>query len=581
MNKFLPTTAKEVKILGWDYIDVILISGDAYIDHPSFGIAIIARVLENAGFRVAIIPQPNWQDDLRDFKRFGEPRLFFGVSAGNMDSMVNHYTAAKRLRSDDAYTPGGKAGFRPDYATITYSKILKNIYPNALVILGGIEASMRRFAHYDYWQDQVISSILELSTADLLVYGMGEKAILEIAKKLNANANNYSPIQIYNCFNLKQIAYLSDNKDFKKDDLVLHSFKDIKNNKTKYAENFLEIEAHSNKLSCNRIIQDLENHRLIVNPPYPILSETELDSIYDLYFTRKPHPRYKKKEKIPAFEMIKDSVTIHRGCFGGCSFCTIAAHQGKKIISRSQKSILTELEKIKNDSDFKGHISDLGGPSANMYKMTGKNIDLCNLCSKPSCIFPKICNNLNSSHSELYNLYLKALEIKGIKKITIGSGIRYDLILNKSDKENDKINSLYAELLISKFVSGKLKVAPEHVSKKILNLIRKPDFEKFKHFEKLFKKINEKFDLKQLLIPYFISCHPGCEETDMLKLANETKKMGYKLEQVQIFTPTPMTLATTMYHTEINPYTKEKIFVAKTKQEKQNQQKYFFWYKND
>lgn len=575
-SHFLPCSAKEVIQLGWDYVDVVLITGDAYIDHPSFGISVIARVLENCGYNVAVIPQPNWRDDFRDFKRFGEPRLFFGVSSGNMDSMVNHYTANKRLRSNDAYTPGGKSNFRPDYAVNVYSNILKSIYPDVPIVLGGIEASMRRFAHYDYWQDKVLTSILESSNADIISYGMGEKTIVEIANTINFKNN------IYDCFKLNQIAYLSNNKDIRTDDVNLFSFSEISDDtsiasKEKYADNFVTIEKYSNLLSNIRITQELENSKLIVNPPHPPISEKELDDVYSLPFTRKVHPRYFQKPDIPAFNMIKDSVTIHRGCFGGCSFCTISAHQGKTIVSRSEDSILSELKTISDGPDFKGHISDIGGPSANMYKMISKNKAICEKCSKASCIYPKICPNLQSSHISLLNLYKKVLSIKNIKHITIGSGIRYDLILNENcTKEEKQVNNEYLELLVTKFVSGRLKVAPEHYSPNVLKLIRKPDFNLFQKFDKIFKEINKKYKLKQQLIPYFISAHPGCGMKEMNELADFTKKMGYKLEQVQTFTPTPMTLSTTMYYTEINPYTKEKIFVEKRDDKRKKQHKKFF-----
>lgn len=571
MSIFLPTSLKEIKKLNWDYIDVILFTGDAYIDHPSFGISVIARVLENAGYKVAVIPQPNWQDDLRDFKKLGSPRLFFGVTAGNMDSLVNNYTANKRIRSNDDYSPAGKAGCRPDYASVVYSKILKQLFPETPVILGGIEASMRRFAHYDFWQDKILSSILELSNADLLVYGMGEKTILQIAEKINSSGN------IYNCYNLKQIAYLSDYKEDKNNDIKLFSLEEISNDKEKYAENFVTIEKYSNILHDKRIVQDLGKNRLFVNPILEKISEKELDKIYSLPFTRKPHPRYSQKSQIPAYEMIKDSVTIHRGCFGGCSFCTISAHQGKQIISRSENSVISELENISKSPDFKGHISDLGGPSANMYKMIAINQNICKNCSKPSCIFPTICKNLNTSHDSLNKLYKKALSVKGIKKISISSGIRYDIILENIENQKDKQE--YLDLLISKFVSGRLKVAPEHCNNNVLNFIRKPKFQYFKTLKQIFDKINQKYKLKQQLIPYFISSHPGCTEFEMAELAVITKQMGFKLEQIQQFTPTPMTLATTMYYTELNPYTKEKIYVAKNKEQKDDQQKYFFWYK--
>jgi len=572
--KSFPTSAKEIQTLGWDYVDVILISGDAYVDHPSFGTAVIARVLEKAGYRVAVLPQPNWRDDLRDFKKLGKPRLFFGVSAGNMDSMLNHYTAAKRLRSEDAYTPGGKTGQRPDYATIVYSNILKNLYPEIPVVIGGIEASMRRFVHYDFWQNKLLTSVLESSKADLLTYGMSEKSILQIAGKLNESG------QIYNCYNIKQIAYLSDFKDRKETDIKLFSYKELQSDKLKYAKNFVKVEQESNCNSNRRIIQDLQTKRLIVNPALPVLSEKEIDEIYDLPFSRLPHPRYSGKEPIPAYDMIKHSVNIHRGCFGGCSFCTISAHQGKHISSRSEESVLKELNKVAKMPDFRGHISDIGGPSANMYKMHGFDLSVCEKCKKPSCIFPKVCSNLNTSHAALGELYKKSLKVEGIKKISIGSGVRYDIALHDTKNPSvNKQNREYLELLISKFVSGRLKVAPEHSSPKVLSLMRKTSFNGFRELKVLFDKVNTKFGLNQQLIPYFISGHPGCTEMEMAELAIDTKDMGFKLEQVQAFTPTPMTLATVMFYTEINPYTGEKLFVAKDQKDREKQLKYFFWYK--
>ena len=569
-----PTTIKELKLTDWDYIDVILISGDAFIDHPSFGTAVIARYLNDFGFRVAVIPQPNWQDDLRDFKKFGKPRLFFGVAAGNMDSMLNHYTAGQRKRSEDAYTPGGEIGKRPDYATEVYSKILKSLFPDVPVVIGGVEASMRRFVHYDYWSNRLLSSVLETSNADLLVYGMGEKPIVDIARELNDSGS------IYNCYHIKQIAYLSDKSDKTETDVKLFSYKEVLADKLKHAANFVKIEKESNSISNRRIVQDLKNKRLIVNPPNPVLSENEMDKIYSLGYTRLPHPRYVSKKSIPAYEMIKDSVTMHRGCFGGCSFCTISAHQGKHISSRSQKSILSELQQIAKMPDFKGHITDIGGPSANMYKMKGIDLKVCEKCTKPSCVFPVVCKNLDTSHKALSELYLDAARIDGINKISIGSGVRYDLAMHKTNnRETDTENRKYLELLISRFVSGRLKVAPEHSSAKVLSLMRKMNFTKFREFENLFRQINQKYDLNQQLIPYFISGHPGCTEYDMAELAIETKNMGFKLEQVQAFTPTPMTLATVMFYTGIDPYTGQKVYVAKDKTAKEKQLSYFFWYK--
>ncbi|MBN1250900.1 MAG: YgiQ family radical SAM protein [Bacteroidales bacterium] len=574
----LPTTAKEVKERGWDYIDVILFSGDAYIDHPSFGIAVIGRVLENLDLKVAIIPQPNWQDDLRDFKKLGKPRLFFGVSAGNMDSMVNHYTANKRLRSNDAYTAGGQSGFRPDYATIVYSNILKNIYPDVPLIIGGVEASLRRLTHYDYWSNTLKQSILAESKADLLVYGMGEKAITEIALNLKAGK------KINELININQTAYIADLKEItnnkSENTIKLHSHEECLKSKKKFAENFKHIEEESNKKLAKILVQQIGNQVVIVNPPNDILPEKELNKIFNLPYSRLPHPKYQKKGAIPAFDMIKFSINIHRGCFGGCSFCTISAHQGKFIQSRSEKSILEEVKQITKMPDFKGYISDLGGPSANMYKMEGFDLSICEKCKRPSCIFPNICNNLNTSHKELNNIYNKAEKIEGIKKIFIGSGIRYDLLFDKNDEiKGNKLE--YTKNLIQNHVSGRLKVAPEHTSDAVLKMMRKPSFKFFKKFNSIFEKINKSANLNQQLIPYFISSHPASQITDMAELAYETKELDFKLEQVQDFTPTPMTLSTVIYYSGYHPFTMEKVYTARNKDEKLNQRLFFFWYKKE
>ena len=560
-NRFLPTSAKEMKTLGWDYVDVVLFSGDAYIDHPSFGTAIIARMLEKEGFRVAVVPQPNWKDDLRDFKKMGTPRLFFAVSSGAMDSMVNHYTAGKRLRSNDAYTPEGKAGFRPDYATTVYSKILKELYPDIPVIIGGIEASLRRFGHYDYWADKLKESILVESKADILVYGMAEKAMVELAHKYAEN----KPLE--EILATPQIAYLSTPK---KVDIELSAFKECLKDKRKQAINFKLVEEESNKyLSTQTFGQKFGKEMVIMNPPYPLLTTEELDAIYDLPYTRKIHPRYKGKT-IPAYDMIKHSVTMHRGCFGGCAFCTISAHQGKFIVSRSTESILKEIERISEEESFKGYISDLGGPSANMYRLGGKDIEICKKCKRPTCLHPKICPNLNTDHSEVLKLYSAVRKLPFIKKAFIGSGIRYDLATDAYLKE-----------VVKNHVSGRLKVAPEHTNDAVLNLMRKPSFSLFKEFDKKFNKFNEEFGLKQQLIPYFISSHPGCKPEHMAELAIETKKLNFRLEQVQDFTPTPFTLATEIYYTGINPYTMEKVYTAKTAEQKNRQRSFFFWYKGE
>ena len=580
LYSFLPTTQKEIKALGWEELDVILFSGDAYIDHPSFGIAVMGRILEQQGLKVAIVPQPNWRDDLRDFKKLGKPRLFFGVSAGSMDSMVNHYTANKRLRSNDAYTPEGRAGYRPDYATVTYCTILKSLYPDTPIVIGGVEASLRRVTHYDYWSDKLLPSILVDSQADLLVYGMGEKAIVELVQLLQQN------IPFQQLHDIPQTAFLIDKTaNFQStgewESLSLFSHEECIASKINQAKNFRVIEEHSNSQKAGRLLQDVGTKTVIINPPYPTMTEKEIDQTYTLPYTRLPHPRYKGKT-IPAYEMIKHSVTLHRGCFGGCAFCTISAHQGKFIASRSEKSILAEIEKITQMPDFKGYISDIGGPSANMYKMQGIDLTICEKCKKPSCIHPRICKNLDTNHAPLIELYKKVRSIKEIKKAFVGSGIRYDMILHKTgNKQTDASNMEYANELIAHHVSGRLKVAPEHTNDEVLNLMRKPSFEYFETFVKLFNEVNKQHHLNQQLIPYFISSHPGCKQQHMAELAAKTKALDFKLEQVQDFTPTPMTLATEMYYTGIHPYTLEKISAPNTPQQKLNQRKFFFWYQKE
>ncbi len=576
ITDWLPISAKEVKSRGWQQLDVILFTGDAYIDHPSFGAAVIGRILEKKGLKVAIVPQPNWRDDLRDFKKLGQPRLFFGVTAGSMDSMVNHYTANKRLRSNDAYTAGGQAGARPDYAATVYSSILKELFPDVPIILGGVESSMRRFTHYDYWADELKKSILIDSKADLLVYGMGEKPILQIAD------NFMSEKSIEELRNIPQIVYLKKQKEYtkKNDDILLNSHEKCMKSKLSFARNFKQIEQESNKMYAKRIVQFVDDKAVIVNTPFSDHSQSDIDQAYDLPYTRLPHPRYFKKTNIPAFEMIKFSVNAHRGCFGGCSFCTISAHQGKFVQSRSEKSILAEIKNIVKMPDFKGYLSDIGGPSANMYKMQGVDLEECKTCARPSCIFPQICSNLATDHKPLLDLYRKAKKIEGIKKIFIGSGIRYDLFFDKKNRIEKK-HTEYVEELIKHHVSGRLKVAPEHASPKVLKLMRKPSFEQFKIFAAFFDKTNRKFDLNQQLIPYFISSHPASELEDMADLAVETKKLNFRLEQVQDFTPTPMTLATVIYYTGIHPYTEKKEFIARSKKDKLDQLIFFFWYKKE
>ena len=578
MNKFsltdwLPTTKKELEIRGWDYLDVILFSGDAYVDHPSFGAAMIGRVLESEGLRVAIVPQPDWRGDYRDFKKLGRPRLFFGVAPGAMDSMVNHYTANRRLRSDDAYTPDGQSGMRPDYPSIVYTEILKKLYPDTPVVLGGIEASMRRLAHYDYWQDCLKPGILADSPADLLIYGMGEKPVRELVAKLREG------IPFQQIHSILQTAYITDNKNILVNDIELFPFEACLKNKTKQAANFRRIEEESNRYeSTSRIIQQTGNRMIVVNPPYPPMTSDELDVSYDLPYTRMPHPKYKEKV-IPAYEMIKHSVTIHRGCFGGCAFCTISSHQGKFISSRSRQSILKEIHRICEMTGFKGYITDLGGPSANMYEMKGKDEEKCRKCKSPSCLSPVLCKNLHADHAPLLDLYDTVCRTSEIKKVWIGSGIRYDMLIHEyEDKKLTQSARKYTEELIANHVSGRLKVAPEHTETKVLNLIRKPPFKQFEQFNSLFERINTEKKLNQQLIPYFISSHPGCSHTDMAELAVKTKRLRFRLEQVQDFTPTPMTLATEMFYTGIHPYTLKKVSCARTKEEKSFQRQFFFWY---
>jgi uncharacterized radical SAM protein YgiQ len=575
-NRWLPTSKKEVESRGWGELDVIFFSGDAYVDHPSFGAAVICRVLEKMGLKVAIVPQPNWRDDLRDFKKLGKPRLFFAVSSGCMDSMVNHYTANKRLRSDDAYTPGGKAGYRPDYAVTVYSNILKKLYPDVPLIIGGIEASLRRLSHYDYWSDSYFPSILINSKADLLVYGMGEKPIIEIVELLEKGVP-FDKIQT-----VQQTAFCIENEETPqtKNDwksITLQSFDDCLKDKVKDAFNIKIIEEESNKYESNRLEQVHGQQKVIINPSNPPMTEKEMDASYDLPYTRLPHPRYHDKPAIPAYDMIRHSVNSHRGCFGGCSFCTISAHQGKFVASRSKESILKEVEQVTRMPDFKGYISDIGGPSANMYKMKGKNEKVCRTCKRPSCLFPAICPNLDTDHSQMIDLYREIRKNPNIKKAFIGSGIRYDY-LNHQDVEESKFTEYMTEV-IKYHVSGRLKVAPEHTSNKVLRLMRKPGFELFAELKKLFDQVNRDNGMNQQLIPYFISSHPECHEEDMADLAVKTKQLDFRLEQVQDFTPTPMTLATVMYYTGIDPYTDKAVFTAKTQDEKRNQRQFFFWYK--
>ena len=579
LTDFLPTTKKELELRHWDEVDVILFSGDAYVDHPSFAGAVVGRILEHEGLRVAIIPQPNWRDDLRDFKKLGRPRLFFAISAGCMDSMVNHYTANKRLRSDDAYSPNGVAGFRPDRATIVYCSILKKLFPDIPIVIGGIEASLRRVTHYDYWDDELKPCILQDCKADLLIYGMGELPLKAIVKELKAGK------KVSELTDIPQTAYLTETSNIPESSVetfTLFSHLECLKDKMKQAKNFRVVEEESNKLVARRLIQGVDKtHSVVINPPFPPMSTNDIDATYELPFTRLPHPKYKGKT-IPAYDMIKFSVNIHRGCFGGCSFCAISAHQGKFISSRSEESIIKEVTLLTHHPEFKGYISDLGGPSANMYKMRGKDASLCAKCKRYSCLHPIVCKNMNTDHSTLLELYKKVDRLPLIKKTFIGSGVRYDLILcNGSDEKENQSHHLYMEELITNHVSGRLKVAPEHTSDNVLKLMRKPSFKQFEEFKKHFDRINKENGMNQQLIPYFISSHPGCTQEDMAELACITKNLDFKLEQIQDFTPTPMTLATEIYYTGIHPYTLEKVWTPRSKEEKLEQRKFFFWYKKE
>ena len=600
LTDFLPTTRKEMELRGWDEVDVVLFSGDAYVDHPSFGAAVIGRILEAEGLRVAIVPQPNWRDDLRDFRKMGRPRLFFGVTAGCMDSMVNKYTAGKRLRSEDAYTPDGRHDLRPEYPSIVYTQILKRLYPDVPVVLGGIEASMRRLTHYDYWQDAVRRSILCDSGADILVYGMGEKPIVAIARQLQQIENEKlkiendgqqggitpeanSPFSILN-FQFLQTAILYRSKEeipggITEADIVLHGHAECLRDKRAEAANFRHIEEESNRMHASRLIQEVEGCYVVVNAPYPPMTTEELDHSFDLPYTRLPHPRYRGK-RIPAYDMIKHSVNIHRGCFGGCAFCTISAHQGKFIVSRSKESILKEVKAIAALPDFKGYLSDLGGPSANMYRMGGKDTDKCARCKRPSCIHPKVCPNLNTDHRPLLDIYRAVDALPEVKKSFIGSGVRYDLLQHRSDDEAvNRAATEYTRELITRHVSGRLKVAPEHTSDAVLQVMRKPSFSQFEQFKRTFDRINREEGLRQQIIPYFISSHPGCTAEDMAELAVLTKRMDFHLEQVQDFTPTPMTVSTEAWYTGLHPYTLQPIYSARSPRDKQAQRQFFFWYK--
>ena len=605
LSDFLPTTRKEMALRGWEQADVILLSADAYVDHPSFGAAVIGRLLEDEGLRVAIIPQPDWHGDLRDFRRLGRPRLWFGIAPGCMDSMVNKYTAARRLRSEDAYSPDGRHDLRPEYPTIVYTQAVKKLFPDVPVVLGGIEASLRRLAHYDYWQDRLRPSILVDSGADVILYGMGEQPTLELVSRSLELIESYDPDLAYDdegnamltatslrrAVNgtgtngpLRQSVTLHKSKDdiplgIRSEDILLHSYADCISEPRLHAENFHHIETQSNSDEATRLIQPTGDQWVVVNPPYAPMTTEQLDHSFDLPYTHLPHPRYEGK-RIPAYDMIRFSICLHRGCFGGCAFCTISAHQGKHIMSRSQESILREVEAVSQLPGFRGNLSDLGGPSANMYAMRGKNLKACAKCHRPSCIHPQICPNLNGDHRPLLDIYRAVDALPNIKRSFIGSGVRYDLLLHDwKDADLNRAAADYTRELITRHVSGRLKVAPEHTSDRVLQLMRKPSFRLFHTFKRLFDRINQQAGLHQQIIPYFISSHPGCRAEDMAELAIETKQMDFHLEQVQDFTPTPMTTATTMWATGYDPDTLQPVYVAHTPVEKQAQRMFFFWYK--
>ena len=572
LSDFLPTTRKELDIRGWDSLDVILFSADAYVDHPSFGAAVIGRTLEAAGYKVAIVPQPDWHGDFRDFKKLGKPRLFFGIAPGCMDSMVNKYTANRRLRSEDAYSPDGRHDMRPEYPTIVYTHILKQLFPDVPVVLGGIEASMRRLTHYDYWQDSLRPSLLCDSHADMIIYGMGEKTILELCRRMDDG------FPISSITDIPQTVYLAQKGNVPKatatTDIVLNSHETCLQNKRAEAENYRHIEEESNKMHASRLLQDVGNKTVVVNPPFPPMTTEELDATFDLPYTRLPHPKYKGK-RIPAYEMIKFSVNIHRVCFGGCAFCTISAHQGKFIACRSKESILREVKQVVEMPGFKGNLSDLGGPSANMYGMGGRNKKACEKCARPSCIHPQICPNLDTNHAKLTEIYRAVDSLTGIRHSYIGSGVRYDLLLHRSsDEATNRSAAEYTRELIERHVSGRLKVAPEHVADRVLQLMRKPSFQQFRDFKRIFDRINKECNLNQQIIPYFISSHPGCHEEDMAELAAITKSLDFHLEQVQDFTPTPMTISTEAWYTGYDPYTLKPVCSPRTPEEKLRHQQY-------
>ena len=560
----LPMSMKEARDRGWDELDVVIVTGDAYIDHPSFAMSILGRTLEAAGFRVGIISQPDWTS-CEDWKKLGRPRLFFGISAGNMDSMINHYTANRKVRNDDAYSPGGKIGLRPDRATLSYCQRAREAFKGVPVIAGGVEASLRRLAHYDYWSDKVRKSILLDSKADLVVFGMGENAAVEIAQRL-AGGETVKDLR-----GMRGVAYaLGASEQPPEDALTLPSFEEVCDDKQKFAEATRTIHNETNPYNARRLIQWHSKQAVVVNPPQLPISEAAMDKIYSLPYTRRPHPSY--SEAIPAFQMIKDSITIMRGCFGGCTFCSITAHQGRAIQSRSKKNIIGEIKQLSTDSKFKGTISDIGGPTANMYQMKCTKPEIEAVCRRQSCVHPKICKLLGVDHEPVIELMKEAREVDGIKKVLIASGVRMDLARQSPE---------YIRELTRHHVGGHLKVAPEHVDPDVLFKMRKPANDDFEYFGEVFNEESAKAGKKQYMIPYFIASHPGSDLEAMINLAVFLKQNGYKPDQVQDFIPAPMDVATCMYYTGLDPFTMKPVFVAKGLRDRKTQRALMQFFKSE
>jgi uncharacterized radical SAM protein YgiQ len=581
-----PMTANEMRERGWDAVDVVFVSGDAYVDHPSFAAAILTRVLEAAGFRVAVLSQPDWRS-CEPWRQFGRPRLFFAVSAGNMDSLINHYTANKKVRNDDAYSPGGRIGLRPDRATLPYCHRAREAYPGVPIIAGSVEASLRRLAHYDYWSDTVRRSILLDSKADLLVYGMGELAIVEIAQRLAAGES------VRALRDMRGVAFVlgagetppsacaaelahrcpvREKAGHRPAEIELvPSFEEVKADKLTFAEATRRIHINTNAFNARTLVQYHERQAVVVQPPCLPLSQAEMDAVYDLPYTRRPHPSY--TEPIPAYEMIKDSVTLMRGCFGGCTFCSITAHQGRIIQSRSEESVLQEVRKLAADPEFSGVISDVGGPTANMYEMRCTRPEVEAKCKRLSCVHPTICKLLGTDHGPLVHLLRRARQEPGIRKVLVASGIRMDLA---------QLSPEYLRELAAHHVGGHLKVAPEHTDPHVLGLMKKPENDNFEGFARDFKIASQEAGKpKQYLVPYYIASHPGSDLHAMIDLAVFLKRNGYRPDQVQDFIPAPFDIATCMYYTGIDPFTKQEVYVAKGLRDRKMQRALMQFFKPD